>query len=229
LASARVVKRKGFVNAQKLAKKWKIGLEVAKKMIDATTQLAVQDFTESEGGKRIKPSPWVLNFRRIDGDVYCDTLYGDCKSLRGNKYCRIFATLFHFVRAFSMKSRKDCHHELDKWLQQIGVPRVIIPENAAEFTGPEMLFVKKSQRVQCSIHPIEAYSPNQSIAEDVIRELKRMFKRTMLATGAPKVVWDWCIEWCALVRSYTAWNMAALGGQTPATKITGDMPDISSL
>jgi hypothetical protein len=41
LASARVVKRKGFVNAEKLAKSWKIGLEVAKKTIDATTQLAV--------------------------------------------------------------------------------------------------------------------------------------------------------------------------------------------
>ena len=29
LASARVVKRKGFVNAEKLAKNWKIGLDVA--------------------------------------------------------------------------------------------------------------------------------------------------------------------------------------------------------
>jgi hypothetical protein len=56
-----------------------------------------------------------------------------------------------------------------------------------------------------------------------------MFKRTMMATGAPKAVWDWCIEWCALIRSHTAWNMAALGGLTPATKITGDTPDISFL
>jgi hypothetical protein len=149
--------------------------------------------------------------------------------LIGNKFCHIFATPFHFVQAFSMKSRKDCHHALDEWLQEIGVPRVIIPENASEFTGPDTLFVKKSWKVQCPIHPIEAYSLNQSIAEDVIRELKCMFKRTMLATGAPKVVWDWCIECCALVRSHIAWNMAALGGQTLATKITGDMPDISFL
>ena len=34
-------KRKGFVNAEKLAKNWKIGLDVAKKMIGATTQLVV--------------------------------------------------------------------------------------------------------------------------------------------------------------------------------------------
>jgi hypothetical protein len=29
-------------------------------------------------------------------------------------------------------------------LQQIGVPRVIIPDITGEFTGPESLFVKKS-------------------------------------------------------------------------------------
>jgi hypothetical protein len=85
-----------------------------------------------------------------------------------------------------MKSRKECHHALDQWLQQIGVPRVIIPDNSGEFIGPESLSVKKSRKVQCPIHPIEAYSPNQSTDEDVIRELKRMFKRTMLATRAPK-------------------------------------------
>ena len=96
LASVRVVKRKGFVDAEKLAKNWKIGHEVAKKTIDATTQLAVRDFTDSEGGKRIRQSAWVLNFRRINCDVYCDTYYVPCKSLRGNKLCQIFATPFHF-------------------------------------------------------------------------------------------------------------------------------------
>ena len=128
-----------------------------------------------------------------------------------------------------MKSRAEVHGALDEWLQQIGVPRVLIPDNAGEFTGPDSQFVKKARKVQCPVHPIEPYSPNQSIAEDVIRELKRMLKRTMLATRCPLQVWDWCVEWCALVRSHTAWNMASLGGQTPATKITGDTSDISFL
>jgi hypothetical protein len=74
LTSARVVKRKGFVIAKQLVKNWQIGLEVAKKTVDATTQLAVRDFTDSEGGKRIRPSARVLNFSRINCDVYCDTL-----------------------------------------------------------------------------------------------------------------------------------------------------------
>ena len=71
-----------------------------------------------------------------------------------------------------MKSKSEVHHALNEWLQQIGVPRVLIPDNAAEMTGPDSNFVKKARKVQCPVHLIEPYSPNQSFAEDVIRELK---------------------------------------------------------
>ena len=49
----------------------------------------------------------------------------------------------------------------------------------------------------------------------------------MLATGAPEVLWDYCLEWCALVRSHTALNVAELDGQVPTTKMTGDTSNIS--
>jgi ribosomal protein S25 len=51
ISICKTVKTKGFVSVEQLAKNWKIGLEVAKKTVDATTQLAVRDFTDSEGGK----------------------------------------------------------------------------------------------------------------------------------------------------------------------------------
>ena len=51
----------------------------------------------------------------------------------------------------------------------------------------------------------------------------------MLETGAPEILWDYCLEWCALIRSHTALNIASLDGKTPAAKITGDTPDISHL
>ena len=43
-------KRRGFVNAEKLAKNWGISKEVAQRTIEVTTQLAVHDFSHSEGG-----------------------------------------------------------------------------------------------------------------------------------------------------------------------------------
>ena len=51
----------------------------------------------------------------------------------------------------------------------------------------------------------------------------------MLETGAPEVLWDYCIEWCAQVRSHTALNINGLNGQVPATTMTGDTSDISFL
>ena len=51
----------------------------------------------------------------------------------------------------------------------------------------------------------------------------------MLDTGAPEVLWDYCLEWCALVRSHSALNLWSLKGQTPMTKMLGQTADISFL
>jgi hypothetical protein len=99
LAFASTVKRKGFGGPEQLAKHWNIGHELAKQTVEATTQLAVRNFTGTQGRKQLKPSTWVLNFDRVDADVYTDTFHGRCKSLCGNKFCLIFAADFHFVRA----------------------------------------------------------------------------------------------------------------------------------
>ena len=76
-------KRPGFVDAETLARHWRIGKEAAKRTIEATTQLAVRDFTHTTGGRRLKPSHWVLNHKRLESEVYTDTLIGKCKSIRG--------------------------------------------------------------------------------------------------------------------------------------------------
>jgi hypothetical protein len=73
LAFASTVKRKGFVGPEQLDKNWNIGHELAKRTVEATTQLAVRDFTGTQGGKRLKPSIWVLDFDWVDVDVYTDT------------------------------------------------------------------------------------------------------------------------------------------------------------
>ena len=220
-------KRPGFVDAQQLSKNWGIGLEAAKRTVEATTQLAVRDFSHTTGGRRLKPSHWVLNQKRLDCEVYTDTMFGKCKSLRGNTCAQIFATAFHFVRCFAMESKKDAYLTLDDFFRQVGIPQVLVPDNAKELTLGE--FRKRSRRAQCPIHPIEAYTPNKNLAEAVIRELKRHYRRVMIETGAPEVLWDYCLEWCALVRSHTALNIHALDGKTPATKMTGDTSDISFL
>jgi hypothetical protein len=100
-------KRRGFVNAKKLAKNWRIGKEAAQRTIEVTTQMAVREFSHSEGGRMMKPISYVLNHRRLATDVYTDTMVGKCKSLDGNTCCQICATDYHYIMAHPMKSKAD--------------------------------------------------------------------------------------------------------------------------
>ena len=106
-------KRKGFVTPERLAKNWLIGLEAAKRTVEATTQLAVRDFTHTTGGRRLKPYSSILKQKRLGCDVHTDTMIARCKSLRVNTHCQIYTTPFHFVFARPMRSKKDAHYTLD--------------------------------------------------------------------------------------------------------------------
>ena len=136
-----VKKRKGHVDAQTLASKWKIGVETAKRTIEATTQMAVRDFTGTSGTRRLKPRHWILDQKRLDTEAYTDTLMGKCKSLRGNTCAQIWATPFHFVFAVGMESKADAHYTLDDLFAKYGIPKFIVADNAKELT--EGMFRKK--------------------------------------------------------------------------------------
>ena len=127
--------------------------------------------------------------------------------------CSDLGNTIHFVFAVGMESKADAHYTLDDLFAKYGIPKFIVSDNAKEPMG---MFKKKCRRAQCPMHPIEAYTPNANLAEGVIRELKRHYRRVMLATGAPEVLWDWCLEWCALVRAHSALNLWSLKGQTPS-------------
>ena len=54
----------GYVYNLNLAKNWKIGLEAAKRTVEATTQLAVRDFSSTTGTRRLKPRHWLLEQKK---------------------------------------------------------------------------------------------------------------------------------------------------------------------
>jgi hypothetical protein len=219
--------KKGKISPEELAARWHIGVETARKTLASTTQLAIRDFTHSTGGRRLKPFAYQLRYRRLKADMYTDTLIGKTKSLLGNNYVQVFATPFHWVMAIPMEKKSDAHFTLDTVFKRVGVPVTVIPDNAKELT--EGLFRKKVLRASSSLHPIEPHTPNANLAEDVIRELKRSYRRAMLATNAPQCLWDLCLQYVASVRSHTALSIRELEGEVPATILTGDTPDISHL
>jgi hypothetical protein len=126
-----------------------------------------------------------------------------------------------------MKKKSDAHLTLDVLFRDVGVFNTIIPDNTLELASGD--FRRKAIHAGAAVLPVEAYTHNQNLAESAIRELRRMYKKAMLTTNAPHVLWDYCMELMAQIRSHLALDLLELQGDTPSTVLTGDTSDISNL
>ena len=139
IAGIKTANRKGTVTAEELSRRWRCGLETAKRTIEKTRQRAVRDFTDSRGMRRLKPTAYQLKYPRLRTEFYTDTYFGPCASLEGNKCCQIYASKYQWCRAFPMKSKGDAHLTQDKLFRTVGVPTAIIPDYALELTQGQFL------------------------------------------------------------------------------------------
>jgi len=63
---------------------------------------------------------------------------------------------------------------VDSLFQNVGIPSILIPDNAMELTKGE--FKRKATRASCPIHPIEPRTSNANLCEDGMRETLRGFR-----------------------------------------------------
>jgi hypothetical protein len=73
----------------------------------------------------------------------------------------------------------------------------------------------------------EPHSPWQNLAELAGGIIKRKVCKVMKSTSTPVVLWDYCWEYCAAIKSLTASPNIYLNGKTPFEPVHGYMPDIS--
>ena len=219
--------RKAYVTPEALAKRWSIGIETARNTLKRTTQRAIRDFSTVSGTRRLKPFAYQLRYPRLNTEMYCDILVGTCVSLMGNKYAAVYCTPFHWICVDPIEKKSDAHYTLDNLFRRVGVPHTLIPDNAGELTAGD--FRRKAMKAQSAIRPIEAHTPNANLAEDGIRELKRMYRRAMIRTNSPRCLWDLCLVYHAYVRSHSCLSVRQLDGEVPQTVLTGDTADISHI
>jgi len=227
IGASKTSKRKGTVTAEVLAKKWDIGLKQAEKVIKATTQRGVRDFTDVQGTKRLNPTAYQLKFRHLRTAMYSDTMFSPYDSLNQNTCAQVYADGKGWVRAIPMKSKGEAPDSLSLLHRRVGVPETMISDDAPELVSGE--FRKRAIKAGSHISPVEAYTPQHNMAEGDIRELKRMWKRAMRKSNCPTAIWDHCFELQALIRSHLVSDRLENRGAVPEEVITGDTPDISNL
>jgi hypothetical protein len=108
-----------------------------------------------------------------------------------------------------------------------GVPPEMILEGSKEQV--KGAFRRKLKEVNCHLRMTEPYLPWQQAAEGCICELKQGVSRKMIKTGAPKRLWDHCIELECLICSHTANDIYATGREVPETIMKGGTADISQI
>ena len=124
-----------------------------------------------------------------------------------------------------MRLKSEAHHALSLLFARDGVPPTMIVDGSKEQTQGK--FRHKARQVDCHLRAIEPHSPWSNAAESAIRELKRGAGRKMVKSGAPRRLWDHCLELEALIRSNTALDIYELKGQVPETVMSGETSDIS--
>ena len=77
-----------------LAANWGIGLEVARPILECTTQRRLWAVLHTSLGCRFRKNDRQFRYRRLRHDVFSDTFLSGTNSKRVNKYSEVFVTKF---------------------------------------------------------------------------------------------------------------------------------------
>ena len=89
------------------------------------------------------------------------------------------------------------------------------------------MFMKQVRTHDIDFHISEPNMHNQNPVEEVIRELRRKWFRTMIRNRVPEELWNYGMRWVSETMSLTHTSAGSLNGQIPLTNVTGETPDIS--
>ena len=119
--------RKGRVSPEELAKRLNIPLEMAKRTIRATTQLAVRTVDEASLTRKFRTNDRMLRYIRLSCNTFMDTFLSSKRvgpSARGYTTCQVFATEFGHVFVVPMegKSGSQVAQAIKRYFKEVGVP-----------------------------------------------------------------------------------------------------------
>jgi hypothetical protein len=216
-----------LVDAEMLAKCWLIPANCAARTVDRTTQQGVCTMLNPTLSCRFPTNDCMLHYPRMPHPVFGNTMLAGTESKNGNKCCQVFAINFGWARAHPLKRKGEAHEALSLMFKRDSVPPEMILDGSKEQV--KGAFKHKLKEVNCHLRVTEPYSPWQQAAEGCIRKLKRGVSRKMIKTGAPKRLWGHCIELEGLIRSHTANDIYATGGEVPETIMKGRTADINQI
>jgi hypothetical protein len=216
--------RASIITSAKLAKQWFIGSEAAERTLRTTTQEGMC-YVEGHMERRLRTSQSHLRYPVLSVTIYSDTMFPGVKSIRGYTCVQVFTDRHGFIRVYPLKKKAEAHHALVRFIQDVGIPRALLTDNAPEEIRGEWGRVVRKYHIKP--RTTEPASPWQNRAEAEIREVKKLARRAMSKSLVPLNLWCYALEWAARIRSYAAHDLPFLETRTPEERIMSRTPDIS--
>jgi hypothetical protein len=211
------------VTPENLAQKWKVGIETAKKTLQATTQQGMRT-TVHPITRRYRVDHLNPGRNRLGSAFYTDTLLARTQSLRGNRSAQVY-TNGKFTCVYPIKLRSEVGQTLSDFTSDVGVMEDLTADQAAEMTGPDTEFVKTARRHRIRLHWKEKGRPNQNhMVEREIGILRQRWAARKTAMQIPARLWDYGLVYEAELLSRMARSNQERCG---LEELTGETPDIA--
>jgi len=162
------------IDASTLSRQWGIGLDTAKNALRATTQLGIRHAIHPIT-RRYRTDYMALRHRRLHATFYSDTLFSKFRSITGAK-CAQIITDGLYTHIYPMPSKSSAGDALHHFITDIGIPDIVIIDNAPEMTGTNSEFCKICHQYKIQHCQTEPYTPRQNRAELSIREIKKKWR-----------------------------------------------------
>ena len=229
MASATSATNKNKIDAQHLAKIWRIDYETAKRTLDVTTQNRGHT-TNPDLTRNYSTNDRMLRYRRINEHFFMDTFFATKaagKSSRGHNCCQLFVTDKGFVYVVPMRSKSEVLQAVKQFTKEIGAPDAIVADPSKEQTSLPLR--KFCSEIGTTLRALEEGTPWSNRAELYIGLIKSAVRKDMKDSNCPLVFWDYCVERRARVNNLTAKNLFQLHGTNAHTATLAEEGDISNL
>ena len=210
------------VTPTELARRWGTSEIIADATLKATTQRGIRQL-ESPLSRRFRTRQTHLNYSFLRANVYSDTFFFTTKSVRGFTCAQIFVTNTYFAQTYNMQSKSEAAYKLELFVQEYGLPKMLLTDNAMEETRGE--WEKVVTKLLIPQRTTEPHSGWQNKAEAEIRELKKQLRRVMHKYRTPEPFWCFALTYVCKIRQVT--SRPVLQYRTPVEILTGDTPDVS--
>ena len=124
--------QKNRIGTKELATRWNMGLDIAKKTVEVTTQRGIRTVANTILSCRFFTNNRQIRYRWLNTNMFTDDLFSSVKSKWGSTCDQIDCNNLMWKRIHPIQSKSESHHTLSTLFTQYGVPNVVVMGNAME-------------------------------------------------------------------------------------------------